>query len=194
MLHRPAIAAIGELRDHNGFDVLIQAFHTIADDLPFAYLYVVGEGPERQRLEALARAGSGADRISLDRFSAAPGYLHGADILVQPARHDPPLLVLAEARVAGLAIIASDVGGAPEILDHGLAGVLVEPGDLGGLARALRELLLDPGTLAAWRTRAAVEVDWLRAERMGRESLAVYHEMVEAAATAPFTPAPWRLG
>lgn len=188
-LQHPAILAVGGLYRRKGLDVLIRAFHAIAPSAPTAHLYLVGDGPDRALFERLAAEGRGAARIHFEGFQPAPQrYMLGADIFALPSQRDPFPLVLAEAREAGAAIVASDVDGVPEALEHGRAGLLVPAGDANALARALQHLLGDPGELAAARARASADLGWLTVGRMARETLQVYRELAPSCSPARTDP------
>ena len=87
--------------------------------------------------------------------------------------------MLAEAREAGCAIVATAVGGVPEVLEHGRAGVLVAPGDAAALATALDRLLADGTARADLRRRATENIRWLSCARMAAETIAVYREALD---------------
>ena len=88
-------------------------------------------------------------------------------------------LSIAEAREAGCAIVGTAVGGVPELLEHGQAGLLVPPHDPNALAQALRHLLGDPQELARWRQAAQANLAWLSCERMARETVEVYASLLQ---------------
>ena len=75
---------------------------------------------------------------------------------------------------ANLSRIASDVGGIPEVLDGGRAGLLVPPGAPARLAEALSTLLSDPKALAHWRVMAGRGLEWLDVRRVAEETVEVY--------------------
>ena len=91
--------------------------------MPAAFLYLVGTGPYRQAYEELANQTGFGDRIQFCGCQADPRpYLLGSDLFVLASHAEPGGLVLAEAREAGCAIIATSVGGIPEMLDGGKRG------------------------------------------------------------------------
>ncbi len=101
-----------------------------------------------------------------------------ADIFVLASRRDSFGLVLAEAREAGCAIIASDVDGIPEALDHGAAGILVPPQNPPELARALSLLLHDPDLRRSWAARAHTGLDRFTVSRMSAQCLEIYRDLL----------------
>jgi glycosyltransferase involved in cell wall biosynthesis len=139
----------------------------------------VGNSPDRALFEAKAQNTSVTDCIHFEGFQPEPQrYLLPTDIFVLASYKDPSPLVIPEAREAGCAIIASDVDGIPESLDGGQVGILVHPGDSGTLAAALLELLSSTESWQLWRNRARHNLEWLNAQRVSEETLAVYSELL----------------
>jgi glycosyltransferase involved in cell wall biosynthesis len=103
-------------------------------------------------------------------------YLAQSDVFVLASRNDPFPLVIPEAREAACAIVATNVDGIPEGLSGGRAGILVPPSDPPALAAALTRLLRDPQERSLWRRRATEDIDWLRLERVSKETLDVYQD------------------
>jgi glycosyltransferase involved in cell wall biosynthesis len=183
-LGHPAIVTVAGLVERKGVHVLMEAFQAIAEAHPQAHLYFVGDGPERDALERRRRAGSGADRIHLEGFQSDPGrYLRAAEIFVLASFRDPFPLAALEARGAGAVVVASNVDGLPEAVDHGEAGLLVAPGDAEGLSHALDSLLSAPQELARLRERSLTGADHFSAARMAADTDAVYHEALLANTT-----------
>lgn len=152
----PIIATVAVLRPKKGIEVLLEA----ARDVPGAYFLIAGEGPLREQWTALAQTLGVADRVRWAGFRTdVDAILAGCDLFVHPSLDDAFPTVLLEAMAAGLPIVASHVGGIPEIVDDGETGTLVPPGDAKALAHAIRELLADERTLrrmsAATSTRAS---------------------------------------
>ncbi len=139
------IVAVANLRREKGHDVLIDAVPIVLSEFPDARFEVVGDGPERDRLAARARARGVAHAI---RFSGhcedVPARLAEADIFVLPSRSEAFPNALLEAMAAGLPVAASSVGGIVEIVEHERTGVLVPPGDPSALATGLLRLMSAP--------------------------------------------------
>ncbi len=174
-LAHPAIVTVAGLFIRKGIDVLIAAFERTTNRS--AHLYIVGNGPDRVAFEAQARASSAAARIHFTGFEPRPErYMRAADIFVLASRKEPFGMVLSEAREAGCAIVASNVGGIPEALDKGAAGILVPPGDETALARALDTLLGDRQALDAARASAGARLERFTAQRYCDDMEAVYAE------------------
>jgi len=180
MLSRPAIVTVAGLFAHKGIADLIAAFSLVAAHLPAAMLYIVGDGPMRSRLERQARCQPCADRIVFTGFVDDPrAYMRAADLFVLASRREGFGLVLAEAREAGCAIVATDVGGIREVLDGSAAGVLVRPHRPQALGEAMLDLLRNKEQRRALAARAASGLDWLNVGRMAEETLAVYRGVLE---------------
>ena len=176
-LARPAIMTLAGMYHRKGIGELITAFSRIGAELADASLYIIGDGPDRAEFEAQARATQYADRIHFLGFCREPApLLAQADVFVLASRKDPMPLVIGEAREAGCAIVATNVDGIPEGLDHGQAGILVPPRDPDALAAAIIGLLANPSELAAWRERARSNLGWLHVERTAAETMRVYEE------------------
>lgn len=175
----PAIVTVAGMYERKGITELIAAFAQVAANFPKAQLYLIGDGPDRQRFEAQAQATSVSERIHFLGFQPQPRrYLQATDIFVLASHQEPFSLVLSEAREAGCAIIGTNVDGTPEALEQGNAGLLVPPKDSQAIAATLVELLQSPEQLQAWKERARRNLDWLSVSRVHQETLAVYQELI----------------
>ena len=122
---------------------------------------MVGNGPEMELFQEQARTSNYNSRIHFEGFQASPqSYMRAADIFVLASRRESFGLVLVEARQAGCAIIASDVDGIPEALDHGAAGILFPPSDIPQLTK---ELTPSTGTRCGTEILAGKGSRWNRA-------------------------------
>ena len=135
----PLAVAVGALVDHKGHAVLIRA----AARLPDLRVAILGEGPRREGLAALARDLGVADRVQLlGSRGDVPRWLASADVFVHPSVEEGLGQAVIEAGLAGIPIVATTAGGIPEIG----VGRLVTPGDPEALAGAIRAALADPRT------------------------------------------------
>ena len=176
-LNHPAIVTIGEPASHKGLGDLISAFSLLADREPNAHLYILGDSIGRSQFERHAQASPCSERIIFCGFVADPtAYLQSADIFVLASHREGFGLALAEARKSGCAIVASDVGGIPEVLDGGSAGILVPAHSPERLASALLELIENPTKRDFFRMKAASNLEWLSCQRTATETLTVYNE------------------
>jgi glycosyltransferase involved in cell wall biosynthesis len=139
---RPLIVAVGRLKAPKDFSTLIGALGRLPQE-SFDGL-IVGEGPERQPLEGEVSALGLANRV---RFAGErhdiPELLATADVFVLPSRSEGLPISVLEAMAAGLPVVASRVGGVPELVVDGKTGLLVQPGDPEELAGALCRLAAD---------------------------------------------------
>lgn len=177
-LQRPAILFIGGLHPRKGVDDLIKAFGIVAGQCPQAHLYLIGSGPFQEAYERLAEAkGKGGITFCGHQDDPRP-YLLGGDIFVLASHAEPAGLVLSEAREAGCAVVATDVGGIPEMLDQGRAGILVPPSRPDLLAAALLPLLQNPGRLAQARANSQINIANLALSRVAGQTEQVYRELL----------------
>lgn len=134
----PVIGTVGTLRQVKGHRVLLEAAPRILAALPQTHFVLAGTGPERKRLEALARELEVADRVRfLGQRADIPAVLAAFDVFVLPSLGEGMPNAVLEAMVAGLPVVASRVGGIPEVVEDGKSGLLVEPDSPGALADAL---------------------------------------------------------
>ncbi|MGB1581318.1 MAG: glycosyltransferase family 4 protein [Nevskiales bacterium] len=134
---------------HKGQGTLIEAMHLLANDCPDLHLLLLGSGEDEALLKQKAQ---GLDNISFEGFTEQLGdYLAALDLFVYPSRFEGLGSVLLDAMQKGLPIVASDVGGIPEIVRDQHNGLLVPAGDAAALAGAIRKLYAD----AALRKRLA---------------------------------------
>jgi len=141
---RPRIGYVGRLAPQKRADLLVRAFGRMRET---ADLVIVGDGPERPRIRQLVADSPAADRITMSGFvqhSAVPAVLSSLDVLVLPSAYEEMGSVLVEAMVSGLPVVASEVGGIPEVVRHGETGLLVPPGDVDCLADVLDRLVAEP--------------------------------------------------
>jgi glycosyltransferase involved in cell wall biosynthesis len=159
----PVLGTIGRLDHQKGFDVLIRALV----DVPAATLVVVGDGPEGASLRTLAAELGVAGRVHFTGFSAeARRHLGGFDVFVLPSRFEGFPLVIVEAMLAGLPVVATDVGSVAEAVIDGQTGSLVPADDAPRLAGAIRALLEDPDRRSAMGAAARTHAAQFTAARM----------------------------
>lgn len=154
----PSVLYVGRLSPEKGVDVLLRAWALVLQAHPTAHLRLVGDGPERGALEALAARLGLAEGVSFAgavRQGLVDEYQR-ATIFVLPSHREGVSIALLEAMACGLPVVATAVGGTPEVVHEGVQGLLVPPGDPAALAGALRRCLAAP-QLAAELGRAGRE-------------------------------------
>jgi glycosyltransferase involved in cell wall biosynthesis len=146
--------SVGNLTPRKGHVVLVEALKRLQSEgfeIPW-HLAIVGEGPERHRLETMISSARLEKRIHLlGARTDIPDMQAAADVFVLPSLWEGLPLVILEAMFGGNAIVASNISGVPEAIDHGTHGVLVPAGDPVALADGLAGVLRDP----AYRRRLA---------------------------------------
>lgn len=171
----PRVISVGRMKEPKDFVALVHALARIRS--PYRAVFV-GDGPDRPLVEAaIATAGVG-DRIELlgERDDVA-AQLAGSDTFVLSSRSEGMPMSVLEAMAAGLPVVASAVGGVPELVADGETGLLVPPDDCDALADALDRVLADASTRRAYgeagrrRARAGFDVGGFRDAH-----LAVYAE------------------
>lgn len=144
-----------------------------------AKLLLVGDGPERPAAEHLARAlGVDGDVICLGKVKNPVEALKVSDLFVLPSESESFGLAALEAMAAGVPVLATDAGGLPEVIRHGVSGLLCEVGDVAGMAaHALR--LLEPKQLAKFRKQARERAEEFRIDKVLPSYLAAYDEALK---------------
>jgi phosphatidyl-myo-inositol dimannoside synthase len=173
---RPLVVCVSRLVPRKGQDVLIRAMGQVRDRVPDAALLIVGGGPYRKALEALAADSSpGAVAFAGEVPERdLPRYYRAGDVFAMPCRTRRAGLevegwgnVFIEAAACGRPVIAGDSGGAREALVDGVTGLLVDGANLRAVADAVASLLEDPerarGMGAAGRARVERHYAWPRA-------------------------------
>jgi glycosyltransferase involved in cell wall biosynthesis len=175
------IVAVGRLVPVKGFDVLIDALPAVAAAVPELRVALVGDGPERDVLEQRVAALGIADRV---QFAGAQRdvarYVAAADVLAAPSRNEGMGRALVEAMALGVPVVASAVGGIPDVVTDGHDGWLVPAGDPAALALALAELGSDPARAAKLGAAAVEASTRFSTEVAEARLLALYDELARA--------------
>lgn len=136
------LLTIAALHPRKGLKYLLQAMQKIIEQKNSTKLVVIGEGPEKKDLEKLAEKLKINGNVKfLGHQESIPRMLKSSDLFVLPSLKEAFGLVLLEAMAAQLPIIATNVGGIPEIIDDRKTGILVEPKDSDALAQSILMLL-----------------------------------------------------
>ena len=145
---RPFILSVGAFRQVKGHDLLLRAFHGLAARYPELCLVLIGgAGPTSQSLRELGGRIGLRERVHILEdvpHSAISWWMKNARIFVLASRSESLGIVLLEAGLCGVPVIASRVGGIPEILSDGITGRLVTPEDVDGFTLAMMQLLENP--------------------------------------------------
>ena len=165
----PTVLCLGRVGHEKGFDLALSALAAIVERHPQVEMVIAGDGPARPELERQAAALGLADRVAFIGWVApaqVPALLNTATVVVMPSRSEGFGLVALEAALMARPVVATRVGGLPEVVVHEQTGLLVEPDDFAALAAALASLLAHPAVAArlgrAARERAQAVFIWDR--------------------------------
>lgn len=173
---------VGRLTHQKNVALLLEAVATVAPGLR-PHIALAGEGPLRDELQSTVR------RLQLDgdvRFlgerSDARELMQAADFVVLPSRDEGLSNVVLEAMAAGRPVLATRVGGNPELVEDGATGILFDSGDAAALADALRRLAADPDLREHMGEAARARIgDRYSPSVLARDTLAVYRACLEPA-------------
>ena len=165
----PHIVCLGRLVPAKGFDVALRAFALLAPQHPTLRFTIAGDGASRDELHALAQSLGIADRVEFLGWVApddVPALLNTASMVVMPSRREGMPIVAVQAALMARPIIATAVGGLPEIVKDGATGIIVNEEDAEGLARSKERLAADRPFAARLgneaRAHALAALDWDR--------------------------------
>ncbi|HEY6042652.1 MAG TPA: glycosyltransferase family 4 protein [Anaerolineae bacterium] len=185
-LHLPddwrIVLTLARLMPNKGHLYLIQAAPEILARIPDAHFVFAGSPDERAALDSeIGRLGLTGAFSLLGFRSDAARLLHASDVFVLPSLAEGFSLSLIEALASGLPVVATRVGGAPEVIRDGENGFLVEPANAAGLAQAVsRALTLNDAERTRWQQAALDTARDFSAEAMATKTLAVYSDAVIA--------------
>jgi glycogen synthase len=174
----PVIVYFGRLEWEKGVHDLLAAVPRVRRAFPGTRLVVAGQG--RQASALVAQSRKLRVRRSVDFVGHLPdralvALLAAADVVVLPSRYEPFGIVALEAAAAGAPLVASTAGGLAELVVDGVTGLSVTPGDVEGIAAAIRTVLTDPASAArrarAAKSRLATEFNW---QGIAKQTEAVY--------------------
>ena len=138
------VGSCGRLHAMKGFDTLLRAVPKVVAEVPQACFLLVGDGPERHNLDAQVLALKMTEHVRLPGYVKDITSVYAAfDGFVLSSNFDTFPLAILEAMVAGVPVVATQVGGVPEMIQHEVTGLLVPAGDSVALADAVIRLLQD---------------------------------------------------
>jgi len=184
--HTHIIGLIGRLAWEKGVDVFLRAAARVLGEFPSARFVVVGEGPDKDKLEQLVDELKIRGSVSmLGRRDDMPSVYASLDVMVSSSRQEGMPMAVLEGMASGVPLVASAVGEVPTVVLDGRTGVLVPPEDVNSLAAGILRLLRDPATRkrlgAAARQRVEEEYS---AKRMTADYLRVYAQAIESRGSA----------
>ncbi len=146
---RPVIGSVANLFPRKGHEYLLEALVEVRKEIPDIYCFIVGEGDHRyqEKLHEIVQMRGLQRCVTFSGFQKnVMEYVAAFDVFVLPSVLEGFGIVLLEAMALKKPIVASRVGGIPEVVEDGVTGLLVPPGDPKSLARVLVRLLRDPPT------------------------------------------------
>jgi glycosyltransferase involved in cell wall biosynthesis len=178
----PVVGTVGVLRPQKGLDVLVAAARIVAGEVPEARFVVVGAGPEQAALRDRVAASGLADRLLLTGFRAdVADTLAAFDVAVSSSFFEGSPLAVMEYMAAGKPIVATAVGGVPDLIEDGVHGLLVPPGDPRAFADAVLRLLREPATASRLGEQArARQQSEFTMDAMVRRFEELYDELLRA--------------
>ncbi len=174
------LGTLSRLVRDKGHEFLLKAAKKLLPEFPNLYILMVGDGREKENLERLIRAWGPHAKI-IPGVQDTTAVFSVMDIFVHPATYREGFgLSIAEAMIAGLPVVATDIPAINTLLSDGLNGRVVKPKDADALASAIRDLIKDPAkarSLAEKGRETALSI--CQPERMAREIEQVYLEVLK---------------
>jgi len=178
------ITCVAEMHPRKGHKHLIEAFQRLQKQTPMLHLVLVGTGPIEQELKE--RYGSNPNIHFLGWRKDIPQILRASDVFVLPSLREAFGLSIVEAMASGVPVVATDTGGARDIIENGKSGLLVPPGDSESLMGAIKTLIDNPGQRKDLAKNALERAKtYFTAERMAKETAELYTNLLEAQLVAP---------
>jgi glycosyltransferase involved in cell wall biosynthesis len=175
------LISVGRLAPEKNWDTLVQAFARVHKELPDARLVLIGDGPARQSLEALAAELGVSEKVTFTGsvpFQEVPRYLKAADLFAFASITETQGLVTIEAMAAGLPVVAVNGPGTRDIVEHGKQGYLVE-NDPDALAKGLNRLLADPQRIKRFSNQALKKAKTFDVNQLSKQIVSVYEQAIQ---------------
>jgi glycosyltransferase involved in cell wall biosynthesis len=154
------VGFVGRLSPEKAPDVFIRAAGVLHERMPDVHLVLVGEGPMRSQLvELIQRQGLQSHVHLIGRIDDVLPVYHDLDLQVSSSNSEAMPLALMEGMASGLAVVATRVGGVPEIVEHGRSGWLVAPRDHDDIAGRIHQMLTQPELRRRMAERARVSME-----------------------------------
>lgn len=178
---RPKFLSNRNLEAHYGIDDVLRAFKIIQQRFPNAELTVVGDGSERQNLEALkSEIGlTGTKFLGQIPHEGIQEAYNAADIFLNASHIDNQPLSILEAFATGLPVVSTNAGGIPDMVTDGVTGYLVERGDFQSLAQRAVQMLDDPATTSRMANSAYIECQKYQWEEVRAKWLQQYYHLMK---------------
>jgi glycosyltransferase involved in cell wall biosynthesis len=175
------IGLVGRLAPEKGVDIFLRAAAGVLVEMPLTQFVVVGDGPDRAKLQSLIdELGIGKNASLSGRNEDMPSFYASLDLLVSSSRQEGLPIALLEGMASGLPLIATAVGAVPTVVQDGRTGLLVPPENPQELTAAIIKLLREPATRSSYgaAARALIKQEY-SAERMTAEYLQLYQQAMQ---------------
>ena len=178
---KTVLISVGRLAPEKNWDTLLHAFAKVCPQYPNLRLVLIGDGPAKETLEALAAELGIAEHVTFTGplpFAEVPCYLKAADAFTFASVTETQGLVTMEAMAAGLPVVAVDGSGTRDIVDHGKQGFLVE-NDADALAEGIKKLLSDPQQIKRFSSNALKKASTFDINQLGKQLVSVYEQAIQ---------------
>jgi 1,2-diacylglycerol 3-alpha-glucosyltransferase len=175
------LISVGRLAAEKNWETLLQAFAKVYAEHPDVRLILIGDGPARESLQALAAELGIAERVTFTGslpFDQVPAYLKAADVFSFASVTETQGLVTIEAMAAGLPVVSVDGSGTRDIVEHGKQGFLVE-NDPEALANGLNQLLSDPSQMKRFHHNALKKAKTFDVNLLTKQIVSVYEQAIQ---------------
>lgn len=174
----PIITHISNFRPVKRVHDVLEIFKVIRKEMK-AKLLLVGDGPERSRIEKAAqKEGFASDVICIGKIKNPIEPLLISDLFLLPSETESFGLAALEAMAAGVPVIASDTGGIPEVIEHGESGFLAPVGDISSMSNYAMDLLKDPAAMKAARQNAKKQAEVFTIQKILPQYEAIYQRLM----------------
>jgi glycosyltransferase involved in cell wall biosynthesis len=178
----PLVATAAVLRPQKAIEVLLDAFTLLRREVPGVHLVIAGNGPMRPQLEHHTRAAGNQERVHfLGLRGDVESILRQADVAALPSDFEGMPLFAFECMANGTPLVASSVGGLPDLIEDGVSGVLVPPRNPQALAGALSGLLADSERCKRISAAASERLSGFTIDRVARQYAELYERLVSEA-------------
>lgn len=158
---------------------VLKVFMKVREVMP-TRLILIGDGPDRPEAEALCRANHTCDDVLfLGKMTAPEAIVAGCDLFVQTSSSESFGLAALEAMTCGVPVVSTDAGGAPEVVEHGVAGLVSPIGDVDAMAANAISILREDGTLRRFRKGARLSAERYDIAKILPQYEALYRKAVQ---------------
>ena len=175
---QPILTHISNFRPVKRVDDVLKTFIEVRKKIP-AKLLLVGDGPDRSRVEKTAEdLGYRDDVICIGKIKNPIEPLRISDLFLLPSSTESFGLAALEAMASGVPVISSNTGGLPEVIEHGVSGFLHEVGDIESMAQSALHILETPSRLEQFRNQAIQQAEVFHINKILPQYEAIYARLV----------------